>query len=412
MRRSDRGVLCWTLSAALLPMVLGFGVAGAQAPACARPLKPYVTSGEDWFVGPQSAVQLASGLVLFGSPRVLVHRDRVAGTAKVDSGFAGVRLSSSDAATMIAPPRDELRLAEVRAIKTGRDEARVIFWSAPASAEEELENAAVELWTGLVGAEGWKAVRMIGTYAVPLRLKRELSGDPVEHGGDVVFGFSQPLGAPDADGVVLVRIGGEAIDVRSHQLSVSVISYVSLASYEGTLWMAMTANAAGDEGFLGIWVAKFDGKRWSSPIRLVAGGEVQVHQPRLLPTADGLVVAWFEGHPQEPQQLRWMSATASPGSALVQSLVGVRWPMSRGTGAFEHLLAVTIDDSTAKVLELSPTGHREVATIPSIAFAPVIAGDAGRPVVISVIANEAKPGNATIGYFDLRCGLPAARARR
>lgn len=410
MPRVERGRLVRALSAATLPAVLATS-AQAQLSACAATPVPFTTSRDEWLVGPESAVQLESGLWLFGAPRVVVRKDAATGAKTVDSAFAAIRLDGSGAAHLIPLPRESLAVAHTRAIKVGPDKARVFFRSVPPNTPAEPDTALVELWTGLVGPDGWSGLRLIGSSSEPSLVTRQLSGDPVEHDREIVFAFAQPRGPTGLADVSLVRVRGDSVRVSAARLPFVSISYVSLASYEGALWLAVVASRHEDQGYLGIWVTRMEGERWLPPNRLLVGGTVPLNVPHLIPTAEGLVLAWWDRTKVREGELNWMSATAPPDVVRPQSMAS--GPIIvRGTHPFQHLLASQSGSATAKVIQLTPTGHREVATLPSTGFAPVIAGDPDRPVAIAIMPNDAKPDNSTVGFFDLRCGLPATSPPR
>jgi hypothetical protein len=107
--------------------------------------------------------------------------------------------------------------------------------------------------------------------------------------------------------------------------------------------------------------------------------------------------------------LRW-KGVPSDDAATIHARPA-RWPIVRGGAPFGNLLSVQLDDSTARVLHLTPAGTREVAVLESRGFAPVVAGAPGRPVAISIIASGPPPGRRVqVGLFDLRCGLAAEPA--
>jgi hypothetical protein len=349
---------------------------------------------------------MGADLALFGSPRGIVVRDAAGKAVGLDSSFSGLMVRGAEAPRTIAYPRADLLVADARVIATSRDSLRVFFREPMArlvTDTGDVRDTSAVLWTAMLGASGWGDLRRLGVFARPFTFRREISGDPVMQGRAALYAFAQPRS--DAfDEVVLVRAQEDSVEVERIHLGFSSISYVTLGVHRGELYMALAASRPRSEGFVSMWLTRLTPTGWSAPALIATGGTTEVTEPRLVSGSGGLVLAWIEERVRPTPVMRWTGVDPVPDAPAHE--LAVRWPLVRGNPPFQDLLAVQLDDSTAKILELLPTGARELATLESRAFAPVVAGSARRPVALALVSDSVRRTAASqVGIFDLRCLL-------
>lgn len=368
----------------------------SQQVACPVPVLPVKLDG--WFVDTRSAALIGDDLMLFGQYPLSLRRTD--GTVTVDTMMAGVAARGAIAPRAIPLPRPGMRVHKASVARVSNIELRVVFRTESNTAVASTEQ--FTLWTGRLLNGAWGGVREVGVFHSPDSVEPEMASGIVVHGGHQLFAFAQ-AGAASGE-VLLVRMSGDSVSTLALPVPFAGLRYPSLAVHDGRLWLSMTGINPAHQGYADVWFGEVVGDRIHGLRPVVEGGARLIDQPKLVPTGEGLLLAWLvEASSGRPTALEWKVVTDS--AATVNSMPA-RWPFSRGASPFEHLVAVPASNApVAQIIQLLPEGMREVASIENQGFYPTVVGWADRLFAASTVKRLPGENQSALGIFDIGCGL-------
>lgn len=391
---------------AALALISGSRESLAQSSRCAEARRQTTYLGREWGIETRSLVLLDDGLLLFGQGAF--HAEyRGDSVVRVDTSIAGILLRGDGSPRGIPRPRPGMSLADASTARIDGREARVIF--RVGADDSENPRSEFELWTARLKEMRWEGVEPIGTFHSPSTVSPDFVAGIVEYDGAHLFAFVQEDSA--SRNIVVVRTLGARISVDTFPTAFASLDHVSLAVHAGKLWVAARGAIPPHEGFHDLWVAEL-AEGSSLQFRRVALGRTRMlDQPRLIPSDEGLVLAWItEAGGGEPSLLSWRGASELDA---IEHALPARWPIMRGNPPFEWLLAAPQEGSSeALILRLTPDRAVPVARVPNSTFYPVLGGYGSRLYAVSIEVDSARARSARVAVSDLGCALSTKATRR
>lgn len=408
---ADRWVTTRRSLFALLVLASWPARAGAQAPVCEL---SRVGLADDWFIFPEKGQTVGADLLIFGQGAITVVESRGSSKYTPDRSMAGFVLKRDGSRVPVEQPVKGSFLIAARTLALHPDTALVVFRAARSAILADSEDDSVHLWSGRFTRRGWGQVRRVSSFGSAARMGREATGDMVRHDGEILMAFRDSVNEYLHNVVTMAHVHGDALSVEHVNLNQVLlgVAYTTIGVHEGVLHLAISAlipeNRSDESVPADIWTSKRTPAGWSPIERAVDGLYANMlTEPRFLSTADGMVLAWQE-RIDGRHLLQWK--LMSDGQKTVVHTKDVTGSPVQGQAPFHHLMTAPVNDSTAEVLQLTGRGHRVLATVPILRnYAPMLAGSAARPMLLSVAPTSVPGSTAELRAFELRCAAANLR---